>query len=90
MNDSLFWATLYVFLLTLPFGYWRASVKKLSWKWFLFIHLPIPFIIFLRFYFELGFSFYTFLFLDTCFILGQFIGGKLYLKFKKPKEENQK
>ncbi len=40
--------------INLPFGAWRATVKRLSWKWFAAIHLPIPFLFLLRT--ALGFS----------------------------------
>ena len=80
-------ATLSVFLVNLPFGYWRAPVKKFSWQWFLFIHLPIPLVVLLRFYFELGFQFYTYPFLVGAFFLGQFLGGKLYKQFRKNNKE---
>lgn len=46
------------FVLTLPFGAWRATTRKLSLRWFLAIHLPIPFIFLLRH--EAGYS-YTFI-----------------------------
>lgn len=36
------------FALNLPFGYFRGNTKKFSFKWFLYIHLPIPFIFVLR------------------------------------------
>jgi len=79
MYVSLTWATLWVFLVNLPFGYWRAPTRKFSWQWFLFVHLPIPLVVLLRFYFELGFQFYTYPFLIGAFFLGQFTGAKLYL-----------
>ena len=40
--------------INVPFGAWRATVKRLSWKWFAAIHLPIPFLFLLRT--ELGLS----------------------------------
>lgn len=69
-------------LFNMPFGYWRASVKKFSLKWFLAVHLPIPFIVFLRFHFHLGFQLYTYPFLVGAFFLGQFIGAKVYKRRK--------
>ena len=36
------------FALNLPFGAYRVTVRKLSLKWLLAIHLPIPFIFLLR------------------------------------------
>ena len=86
MPYSLILATLSVFLINLPFGYWRAPTIKFSWQWFLFIHLPIPLVILLRFYFELGFEYYTYPFLIFAFFFGQFAGGKLYTKIGKRKE----
>jgi hypothetical protein len=38
----------FTILLNLPFGYKRAKVKKYSLRWFLYIHLPIPFIFIAR------------------------------------------
>lgn len=67
-----------IFIIDLPFGYWRASVKAKSYKWFLAIHIPIPFIIILRFLFKIDFVWYSFPFTFLSFFLGQFIGGKLY------------
>ena len=93
MLGSLAFASISVFLVNLPFGYWRAPTKKFSWKWFLFIHLPIPLVVLLRFVFELGFQFYTYPFLIAAFFLGQYSGGKIYAKygsFKKLKKTNNK
>jgi hypothetical protein len=87
MPYSLILATLSVFLVNLPFGFWRTRSIKFSWQWFLFIHLPIPFVILLRFYFELGFEFYTYPFLLIAFFLGQYSGGKLYLKYGKRRDD---
>ncbi len=74
--------TLITFFFNMPWGYWRASVKKFSWKWFLAVHLPIPVIVFLRFYFKLGFQLYTYPFLVGAFFLGQFVGARYYKKRK--------
>jgi hypothetical protein len=72
--------TVITFIVNMPFGYWRASVKKFSLQWFLAVHLPIPLIVFLRFYFELGFQLYTYPFLVGAFFTGQFAGAKYYIK----------
>ena len=79
--------TLLTFIVNMPFGYWRASVKKFSWKWFLAVHLPIPLVVFMRFHFHLGFQFYTYPFLVGAFFFGQFVGAKYYLKRKKAVSE---
>lgn len=66
-----------VFVLNIPFGYWRANVKKLSVQWFLAIHIPVPFIIALRLMSGIGFAWYTYVFLVGAFFLGQQFGSVL-------------
>mgnify|MGYP003399023829 CR=1 FL=1 len=36
------------FLVNLPFGWWRAGLRKLSPAWFVAIHAPVPIVIGLR------------------------------------------
>ncbi len=69
--------SLLVFVLNIPFGYWRANVKKFSLQWALAIHIPIPFIIALRIYESIGFAWYTYIFLVGAFFLGQQFGAYL-------------
>ena len=66
-----------VLALNIPFGFWRAGLKKLSLPWFLAIHLPVPIVIALRIISGLGYRFITFPVLIGTFFLGQFLGGKL-------------
>ncbi|MDX2430128.1 MAG: hypothetical protein QNK35_04295 [Bacteroides sp.] len=66
---------LLVFVLNIPFGYWRANVKQFSVQWFLAIHLPVPFIIALRLLSGIGFAWYTYVFLVGAFFLGQRFGS---------------
>jgi hypothetical protein len=79
-------AVFLTWFINLPFGYWRASLKKLSFKWFLAIHLPIPFVVILRFIFHLGFQLYTYPFLITAFFLGQFTGARVYVNRRSQKK----
>jgi hypothetical protein len=67
-----------VLLLNLPFGYWRANELKLSKRWFLAIHLPVPFVIALRIFSGLGWHFITFPVMIGAFFGGQFAGSGLY------------
>ena len=69
-----------VLLLNIPFGYWRSKVRKYSPQWFLSIHIPIPFVILLRIYSDIGFAFYTYPILVGAFFLGQLIGAKINFK----------
>ncbi len=64
-----------VFVINIPFGYWRSNVKAYSLQWFLAIHIPVPFIIALRLVSEIGFAWYTYVFLVTAFLLGQKTGS---------------
>jgi hypothetical protein len=74
----LFEAAFIIFLLNLPFGYWRDNVKKFSLQWILAIHVPVPIVIALRFILGLGFAFITYPILVGAFFLGQFIGAKIH------------
>jgi len=78
MNINLLWVSIAVLVINIPFGFWRQSVKKYSVKWFLAIHLPVPAIVLLRIYGEIGFAFYTYIFLVGAFFLGQKLGGIVF------------
>lgn len=80
---SLWTLAIIVFVLNLPFGYWRANTQKFSLQWFFAIHAPIPFVIAFRLLGHLGWKFITFPILVGAFTVGQFLGGKLYLWCKK-------
>lgn len=69
--------TILVFILNIPFGYWRVNVKRFSTQWFLAIHIPVPFIIAFRLLSGVGFDWYTYVFLVGGFFLGQKCGSML-------------
>ena len=71
-----------VYLLNIPFGYWRTNVKKFSLQWILAIHVPVPLVILLRIYGDLGFELYTYPIIVGAFFLGQFSGKKLFTRLK--------
>ncbi len=79
---KLFEAAVIVFLFNVPFGYWRANVKKFSMQWALAIHVPVPFVIGLRFLLGLGFAFITYPVLVGAFFTGQLLGSKLHNHWK--------
>ncbi len=62
-------------VINIPFGYLRKRSKRFSFKWLLYIHLPIPFIILARTISQVDFK-YIPLFILAAFI-GQFFGGKI-------------
>lgn len=74
---SLWTVALLVFLINLPFGYWRASARKLSTQWFLALHLPVPLVIALTIFLGLGWKLISFPVIIGAFCLGQFVGGRL-------------
>lgn len=71
------------FVLNLPFGYWRANVRKFSFQWVLAIHIPVILVILERIFSGLGFAFITYPILIGSFFLGQFLGGKIHRFFLK-------
>jgi len=79
---NLILVTIFVFIFNLPFGYWRANVKKFSLQWILAIHLPVPFIIAARIYSNIGFELYTYPILIGAFFSGHFLGRYFYTKRK--------
>lgn len=84
---NLFYAAISVLLLNLPFGYWRANVPKMSLKWFLAIHIPIPFVVLLRFWFDIGFKLYSYPIIIFAFFFGQYLGKK-YKLYREKNNEN--
>ena len=68
-----------VFLINLPFGYWRASTKKFSPQWFVAALLPTPLVIALVNYAGRGWKPITFPALVVAYLLGQFVGGRVRL-----------
>ncbi len=74
---GLWTVALLVFLINLPFGYWRASARKRSAQWFLALLIPVPPVIALRIYSGPGFKLMSFPVIVGAFFLGQFVGGKL-------------
>ena len=67
-------------LINLPFGYYRKRARRFSLRWFLCIHLPIPFIFLGRVLSNLDFR-YIPIFV-TAAVLGQIIGGRIGLPAK--------
>ncbi len=62
-------------MINLPFGYLRGGVKKFSVRWFLYIHLPIPFIFLARVISGLDYRYIPIM--VTAAVLGQLLGGRM-------------
>lgn len=66
---------LLTFIINLPFGYYRKKAQRFSFKWFLYIHIPIPIIVAARLLSNIDFR-YIPLFVVAA-ITGQFLGGRI-------------
>jgi len=73
---SLIFALFLVTLINIPFGYWRANVKKFSIAWFLAVHLPVPLVAYLRSHFHYGWLGITIALFVGAYFGGQFLGGR--------------
>jgi len=63
------------FGVNLPLGYMREASRKFSLRWFVLVHLSIPFIIVLRL--MLGFGWQIIPFTLACAVGGQLVGGRI-------------
>ena len=81
---NIFFLTLFTLIINIPFGYWRANVRRFSLQFFLAIHIPVALIILYRFLSGTGFEPVTLLFTIPAFFLGQLSGSKIY-SFRKLK-----
>ena len=70
-------AALAVFVVHLPFGYWRASLPRLSAAWFVAIHAPGPFVIGLRWFLDLPLRWSTLPLFVAAYFAGQLAGARL-------------
>ena len=68
----------FALLSNIPLGYLRAGARKRSLAWFVYIHASIPFIIMMRTVFGFGWEFNPLTL--VCAIIGQLLGGRLFLK----------
>ena len=75
-------AMVFIFTLAIniPFGYFRKRAKRYSLRWFLYIHLPIPFIIVARVLSSLDFN-YVPLFVVAA-VIGQICGARMEFSVK--------
>jgi hypothetical protein len=75
---NIYLLALIVFLINIPFGYWRANVRRYSLQFFLAIHIPVLLIILLRILSSTGFEITTLFYTVPAFFLGQYAGSKIY------------
>jgi hypothetical protein len=63
------------FLSNIPLGYLRESSRRYSLRWFVYIHLSIPFLLTVRIYYDFGWQAVPFTI--GCAVLGQIAGGRI-------------
>lgn len=68
---------LLIFLMNLPFGAWRARLRKLSPAWFVAIHLPVVLAIGMRILMGVPFRLVTLPLYVLAFFLGQLAGARV-------------
>ena len=69
---------LFIFVMNLPFGAWRARLRKLSPAWFVAIHLPVVLAIGTRILLGVPFRLITLPLYVAAFFFGQFAGARLW------------
>jgi len=65
----------FTLLLNIPFGYARSKTRRYSLRWFLYIHIPIPFIFIARTISHISIKYIPIFILAA--VIGQILGGKL-------------
>lgn len=83
METKFILLSIFVFILNIPFEFWRVNTSAKSIQWFLAIHIPIALIIALRLILGLDITTISILMNIVGFILGQFTGKSLYQVFVK-------
>lgn len=66
---------IFSFGVNLPLGYLRETSRKFSLRWFVLIHLSIPFIVALRYL--LGFDWHIIPLTLICAVVGQVAGSRI-------------
>ena len=79
MQDPLAYAVaiLATFFVNVPFGYWRAGVRKFSPAWFVAVHAAVPIVVGLRFALGLPFRWTIFPLFVIAYFGGQTVGARL-------------
>ncbi len=76
-------ASIIVFLINIPLGFWREGVRKFSLSWFIAIHAAVPAIVGMRSFFDLGHAWYTYAIFVPLYFLGQRSGALIRISQRK-------
>ena len=66
-----------IFIVNLPFGYWREGVRKFSPAWFVAVHAAVPIVVVMRMLLGIHWSFAIFPLMVAAYFGGQAGGAKL-------------
>jgi len=66
-----------ILIVNLPFGWWRAGLRKFSPAWFVAVHAPVPLVVGLRSWAGLGFRWSLLPLFVAAYFGGQLLGGRL-------------
>lgn len=64
------------FLVNVPFGYWRAGVRKFSPAWFVAVHAAVPLVVGLRFALGIPFRWAVLPLFVVAYFGGQTVGAR--------------
>jgi len=70
-------AILATLVINLPFGYWRAGVRKFSPAWFVAVHAAVPMVVALRLALGIPFRWALFPLFVLAYFAGQTAGARL-------------
>ncbi len=76
-SSALWLVVVGILLVNLPFGYWRAGLRKLSPLWFVAIHAPVPLAVALRWSFGLSLRLPTLPLFVAAYFGGQTLGARI-------------
>lgn len=66
-----------ILIVNLPFGWWRAGLRKFSPAWFVAVHAPVPLAVGLRWLAGVGFRWELLPLFVAAYFGGQYLGGRL-------------
>lgn len=64
-----------IFLVNLPFGYWREGVRKFSPAWFVAVHAAVPIVVAMRLSLDIDWNLVILPALVAAYFAGQATGG---------------
>jgi len=72
---QLIFLLLFIFIVNLPFGYWREGVAKFSAAWFVAVHAAVPLVLVFRGWLDMPFDWAVLPFAVAAYFAGQTVGA---------------